>query len=293
MLRILCCLALVISPVQIWSASAIALVYGSVQTSQPVALGNSTSLPGPLAELPVAWLGEEWWVLLAAIRAQARQPALGSRHGQGRRKRRRIRRVWRRRQRHRWLPAAVAWRQLKPVLEEIVQEANSSIEGHLTRRPSTQELHQDPSSVPRGEGLIENRTKIPERPGFNRYPVTLFERRHLVAQFPHLSQAFADRRDHLVRDWGQLTAEAENPPQPRGPTYPRKGINRVKAGKEIAGEERLTPPPTILSHPDSRQVGLQAPAFQEAADVVFLMGFGIQSVPVFHLHSLSMVCITL
>ena len=123
MLRILCCLALVVFPVQTWPVSA--MVYGSVQI---VVLETSPLLPISLAGLPMAWLSGEWGAILAAIHAQARQPALGSRHGQGRRKQRRIRRVRRRRRRHGRLPAAVAWRQLKPVLEEIVQEASSAVE---------------------------------------------------------------------------------------------------------------------------------------------------------------------
>jgi len=123
MLRILCCLALVVFPVQTWPVSA--MVYGSVQI---VVLETSPLLPISLAGLPMAWLSGEWGAILAAIHAQARQPALGSRHGQGRRKQRCIRRVRRRRRRHGRLPAAVAWRQLKPVLEEIVQEASSAVE---------------------------------------------------------------------------------------------------------------------------------------------------------------------
>jgi transposase len=126
MLRILYCLALVVSPVQVWSASAI--VYGAVQVSPPVALGYSSRLPASLMGLPTAWPSGEWRAILAVIRVQAHQPAPGSRHGQGRRKRRRIRRVRRRRQRHRRLPSAVAWRQLKPVLEEMAREASSSVE---------------------------------------------------------------------------------------------------------------------------------------------------------------------
>lgn len=126
MLRILCCLALVVSPVQTWSASAI--VYGAAQIDPLVALGYSPWLPAPLTGSPTAWLGKEWRVVLAAIRVQARQPALECRHGQGRRKRRHIRWVRRRRRHHRWLPAAVAWRQLKPVLQEVVREASSLVE---------------------------------------------------------------------------------------------------------------------------------------------------------------------
>ena len=126
MLRILCCLALVVSPVQTWSASAI--VYGAVQVGSPVVLGYSSWLPVPLAELLTGWLSEAWQVLLATIRAQARRPALERGHGQGRRKRRRTRRVRRRRRRHRRLPSVVAWSQLKPVMEEMAREASSSVE---------------------------------------------------------------------------------------------------------------------------------------------------------------------
>jgi len=127
MLRILCCLALVVSPVQTWSVSA--MVYGAVRVSPPVALGYSPWLPVPMAESLTAWLSGEWQVLLATIRAQARQPALERGHGQGRRKkRRRTRRVRRRRRRHRWLPSVVAWSQLKPMLEEMAREASSSVE---------------------------------------------------------------------------------------------------------------------------------------------------------------------
>ena len=126
MLRILCCLALVVSPVQTWSASAI--VYGAVQIDSSVTLGYSPWLPAFLMGLPTAWPSGEWRAILAVIRAQAHQPALGSRHGQGRRKRRRIRRARRRCQRHRWLRSAVAWRELKPVLEEVVREASPLVE---------------------------------------------------------------------------------------------------------------------------------------------------------------------
>lgn len=127
MLRILCCLALVVSPVQTWSVSA--MVYGAVQVAPPVALGYSPWLPVSSMGLLTVWLSGEWQVLLAAIRAQARQPALERGHGQGRRKkRRRIQRGRRRRRRHRRLPSVVAWRQLKPVLEEMAREASSSVE---------------------------------------------------------------------------------------------------------------------------------------------------------------------
>ena len=127
MLRILCCLALVVSPVQAWSASAI--VYGAVRISPPVTLGYSPRLPRTLAGLPTVWLSGEWRVILATICIQARQPALECGHGQGRRKkRRRIRQVRRRRRRHRRLPSAVVWRQLKPVLEEAVREASPLVE---------------------------------------------------------------------------------------------------------------------------------------------------------------------
>jgi len=126
MLRILCCLALVVSPVQAWSASAI--VYGAVRISPPVTLGYSPRLPGTLAGLPIVWLSGEWWPILATIRIQARQPALECGHGQGRRKRRRIQRARRRCWRHRRLPSAVAWWQLKPVLEEVVREARPLVE---------------------------------------------------------------------------------------------------------------------------------------------------------------------
>lgn len=126
MLRILCCLALVVSPVQTWSASA--TVYGAVQIGPPVTLGYSPLLPASLKGLPTAWPSGEWWAILAVIRAQAHQPALGSRHGQGRRKRLHIRLVRRRHRRHRRPPSAVAWRQLKPVLEEMVREASPLVE---------------------------------------------------------------------------------------------------------------------------------------------------------------------
>ena len=126
MLRILCCLAMVVSPVRTWSTSA--MVYGVVQIGQLVALGYSPWLPAPLMGLPTAWLSGEWRTILATIGIQARQPALERGHGQGRRKRRRIRRARRRRYRHRWLPSAVAWRQLKPVLEEVVREASPLLE---------------------------------------------------------------------------------------------------------------------------------------------------------------------
>ena len=125
MLRILCCLALVVFPVQTWTVSA--MVYGSVQIGALVVLETSLLLPTSLAGLPTAWLSGEWRAILTAMRIQARQPALGSRHGQGRRKRWRVR-VRRRRRRRRGLPSAVAWRQMKPVLEEIVQEAIPSLE---------------------------------------------------------------------------------------------------------------------------------------------------------------------
>ena len=127
MLRILCCLALVVSPVQTWSVSA--MVYGAVQVGPPVALGYSPWLPASSMGLLTVWLSGEWQVLLAVIRAQARQPALERGHGQGRRKkRRRIQRGRRRRRRHRRLPSVVAWRQLKPMLEEMAREASSSVE---------------------------------------------------------------------------------------------------------------------------------------------------------------------
>lgn len=129
MLRILCCLALVISPVQNWSAWP--LVHGVIQTGQPMMLGNSPGLSGPVTGWPTAWLGEEWRAILAAMRDQARQLAWECCHGPGRRKprkRRCIRWVRRRRRRRRWLAEAVAWRRLKPVVEEIVQEVISSEE---------------------------------------------------------------------------------------------------------------------------------------------------------------------
>jgi hypothetical protein len=52
MLRILCCLALVVYPVLTWSASAI--IYGVAQTGQPVGLAYSPRLPGSLTGLSIA-----------------------------------------------------------------------------------------------------------------------------------------------------------------------------------------------------------------------------------------------
>ncbi|RKY55066.1 MAG: hypothetical protein DRP96_13000 [Candidatus Neomarinimicrobiota bacterium] len=121
MLRVLICLALVISPVQTWMASVVILVCGSIQTARPTAQGNSTLLPVLLTGQPAPRLEEEWRVVLARMDVRYRHLVIECFHGQGRRRRWRFRRLRRHRRRHRWL-SAVAWRKLKRVPERIVQK---------------------------------------------------------------------------------------------------------------------------------------------------------------------------
>ena len=119
MLRVLVCLALVISPVQTWTASVVILICGLIQTARPTAQGNSTLLPVLLTGQPAPRLEEEWRVVLARMDVRYRHLVIECFHGQGRRRRWRFRRLRRHRRRHRWL-SAVAWRKLKRVPEGIV-----------------------------------------------------------------------------------------------------------------------------------------------------------------------------
>jgi len=127
MLRMVCCLALVVFPVQVGVAPPGVVVYGPVETGLSIAVGNSTWLARPLTGQPTAWLDEAWRVILVAIRVQARQLAVecrrdrGGRQGGGKRRGKKKGRRGRRRSRRPGV--VVVWRPLASELREVVQEA--------------------------------------------------------------------------------------------------------------------------------------------------------------------------
>ena len=72
-----------------------------------------------------------------------------------------------------------------------------------------------------------------------------------------------------------MVAEADDLPQARGPAQGEKTIERVRADEEIAGEEGRDPVIAVLPDLDSRQIGLQALALQEATNLLFLTRLGV------------------
>ncbi|MEA3340125.1 MAG: transposase [Chloroflexota bacterium] len=116
MLRVLVCLALTVSPVQTWTASAI------------FAPPRVLLAPDPDAE----WRA----TLVRLVHVQSRSLAIECIRVRRQRKqrRKRVRRVKRsRRQR----PDIVDWRRLKPVLEEIVQETTALVETEIPAKSLT------------------------------------------------------------------------------------------------------------------------------------------------------------
>jgi len=131
MFRMWCCLALVVFSVLTGVVAPGPLAGDPVQTGWSIPVTGRPGFPGPLAGGLVAWWPVERSTTPAAIRAQARQRPRPYRYGavrQRRRWRHRVQRGRRDRRGQRWQTTAVAWRQLQPVLQELVQEVRAAEE---------------------------------------------------------------------------------------------------------------------------------------------------------------------
>jgi hypothetical protein len=141
MLRMVCCLALVVFLVPDWVASPGVVVYGALETGLSIALGDSTWLADPVTGRPTAWLDEAWRAVVVAIRIQARRLALECRRDPGQRqgggKGRGKKKGQRGRRRSGWHGAAVVWRRLEPVLREVVRETSLPTDSAVEHQASS------------------------------------------------------------------------------------------------------------------------------------------------------------